>query len=83
MRQLRVTVQRDDKPHVGKLIRVPDPDQGIGPVLSRAIDQTVEFFKLPPFTFPSDKFSLGLRPFPLPMEKEEPLTAMPAIEVFN
>ena len=83
VRKLRVAVQRDDKSHVGELIRAADLYQALGIVVSRAINQSVELFQLPTLALPTDEFLLGLGPFPLPMEEEEPLTAITAVEVFH
>ncbi len=55
------------------MIRVADVYQTIGIFRSRSIDQTIEFFYLPAFAFPTDEFLLGFTPGAVPMEKEETL----------
>ena len=83
MRQLRVAVQGDDKPHIGQLIRIADVNQALGVVGRVPIDQVIELFQLAAFAFPADEFLLGFAPFPLPVEQEEPLAAMALIEGFD
>ena len=82
-RELCVAVQRDDEPHIGQMIRVADVNQTIGIFRPRSIDQTIEFFHLPPFAFPTDEFLLGFTPGAVPMEKEETLTPIPMVESFE
>src|SRR4030042_178867 len=68
---------------MGQMIRVADVYQTTGIFRPRSIDQTIEFFYLPPFAFPTDEFLLGFTPRAVPMEKEETLTTMPMVESFE
>jgi len=65
------------------MIRVADVYQTIGIFRPRSIEQTIEFFYLPAFTFPTDEFLLGFTPGAVPMEKEETLTTIPIVESFE
>src|SRR5512139_2298030 len=62
------------------MIRVADVHQTIGIFRSRSIDQTIEFFYLPAFAFPTDEFLLGFTPGAVPMEEEETLPPIPMVE---
>src|SRR4030042_4612164 len=65
------------------MIPVADVYQTISLLRSRSIDQTIEFFYLPAFAFPTDEFLLGFTPGAVPMEKEETLTPIPMVESFE
>src|SRR4030043_1780124 len=65
------------------MIRVADVYQTIGIYRPRSIDQTIEFFYLPAFAFPTDEFLFGFTPGAVPMEKEETLTPISMVESFE
>src|SRR4030042_313067 len=68
---------------MGQTIRVSDVYQTTGIFRSRSIDQTIEFFYLPAFAFPTDEFLLRFTPGAVPMEKEETLRPIPMVEGFE
>src|SRR4030042_666307 len=68
---------------MGQMIRVADVYQTIGIFRPRSIDQTIEFFYLPAFAFPTDEFLLGFTPGAVPMEKEETLPPIPMVDSFE
>ncbi len=83
VRQLRVTVQGDNKPHGSEMFRIAHVNQTLGFTGPCAHDQVVELFQFPAFAFPPNEFLLGFAPFPLPVQQEKSLAAVALIERFD
>ena len=83
VRQLRVAIERNDKPDAGEAIRIAHVNQTPGIAGARPRDQFVEFLKFPPFSLPANEFLLGFAPCPLAMQQEEALFAVAPVQGFD
>ncbi len=83
MRQLRVAVQGNYKPYVGKPFRISHVNQALGVARACPHYQVIELFQLSPFAFPPDECLLGFTPFPLPVQQEKTLSAVAPIKGFD